>query len=483
MATLAANDQENAVRHLQAGAAGKSLNAGFKGFNNAKTPGAKPPKTPFKIPLNDENAVTKGGKSVLQTKGKGNDLFTGKKGGKADENAFVTPAGTTSDDVTKCMRWRLTDSGPRTRAPLGMKTTNAKSRAFATPAPLSSAKNQQLSPRLRRPKVKVHQPEVAHESEDDVPEVEYMPPKEIPLEDDMDDYLPKNWSIPKISNQDMVRGIWQAYHNPIEDDGRTREQRKFEEEVQQGRKQRDAQFEKVFASQMAKDDAEMREYYGIDEPKKTAPTPAPTVSALRKAPTGPSTMRARSAAAALSPPLKPSYAAPTAAAKSRLPTGLVSGRKGAKTPTEPTASRHASATAASKSTIGYAQGRAGRVAPAARKPLSNVTKPAPFSATSRPLSSIHNRSASTNTTTVRSRGPISRSSSTATEATLVTPPEDELPRRTAEDVEREMELLLLSRSDDEDEDVWANSFNAQLHAEDPLEEDDDNFQFQLPEGF
>merc|ERR1712137_569626 len=107
----------------------------------------------------------------------------GKKGGKVDENAFVTPA------------------GPRTRAPLGMKTTNAKSRAFATPAPLSSVKNQQLSPRLRRPKVEVHQPEVAHESEDDVPEVEYMPPKEMPLEDDMDDYLPKNWTIPKISNQ------------------------------------------------------------------------------------------------------------------------------------------------------------------------------------------------------------------------------------------------------------------------------------------
>jgi hypothetical protein len=73
MATLAANDQENAVRHLQAGAAGKSLNAGIKGFG-AKTPGNK---------------------SVLQTKGKGSEnlLFTTKKGGKIDENAFVTPAG------------------------------------------------------------------------------------------------------------------------------------------------------------------------------------------------------------------------------------------------------------------------------------------------------------------------------------------------------------------------------------------------------
>ena len=91
MATLAANDQENTVRHLHAGAAGKSLNAGLKGFNN------KAPKTPFKIPLNDENAVGKAGKSVLQTKGKGNELFTTNKGGKIDQNAFVTPAGKKRD--------------------------------------------------------------------------------------------------------------------------------------------------------------------------------------------------------------------------------------------------------------------------------------------------------------------------------------------------------------------------------------------------
>ncbi|KAF1838685.1 hypothetical protein BDW02DRAFT_564790 [Decorospora gaudefroyi] len=453
MATLAANDQENAVRHLQAGAAGKSLNAGRKAFN-AKTPGHKAPKTPFKVPLNDENATNKPGKSVLQVKGTGN------------ENAFVTPA------------------GPRTRAPLGMKTTNAKSRAFATPAPLSSAKTQKVSPRLRRPKVKVHQPEVAHESEDDAPEIEYMPPKEVPLEDDMDDYLPKAWTIPKISNEAMVCGIWQAYHNPVEDDGRTREQRKFEEEIQRDRKQRDEQFDAVFQAQMAKDDAETRKYYGMEQPKKEIRKGQVPSAALKKATTGPSTIRARSAAAALSPSSKPSYAAPTAAVKSRVPTGLVSGRKGAKTPTELTASRQASVAAVSKSTIGYAQGRAGRTALTARKPLSNVTKPPPFSATQRPntTSSTHNRSVSTNTGTVRSRGPMSRCSSTSTNATLVTPQPEEV-YRTAEEVDREMDLLLLSRfGDDDDDEAWMNSFNNQLHG-DPLEEDHADFQFQLPEGF
>jgi hypothetical protein len=38
------------------------------------------PKTPFKIPLNDENGQIRGGKSALKTNGQ--------------KSAFVTPAGT-----------------------------------------------------------------------------------------------------------------------------------------------------------------------------------------------------------------------------------------------------------------------------------------------------------------------------------------------------------------------------------------------------
>lgn len=358
-------------------------------------------------------------------------------------------------------------SGLRTRAPLGMKTTNAKSQAFQTPAPLSSAKTQKLSPRLRRPKVKVHQPEAEAESEDDVPEIEYMPPKEIPLEDDMDDYLPRDWNFPKIDHATMVRGIFQAYHNPIEDDGRTRKQREFEEEVQRDRKQRDEEFNKVFEAEMAGYDAEVRRYYGMDKPTAA---PKPASSAPKRATTGVSTIRARSAAAALSSVSKPSSKALPTATKSRVPTGLVSSKKPL---AERSASRQAAAATASKSTIGYAQGRAGRTGPTVRKPLSNVTKPAPFSAATRRPTTIpptHNRSA------------LSRSASTATDSTLVAPQQEEQSYRTAEEVEREMELLFLARSDDEDEDAWVSNFHSQLQG-DLLGDEEAEFQFKLPEGF
>jgi len=400
-----------------------------------------------------------------------------------------------SVETTHLLQQRLTRAGPRTRAPLGVKTTNAKSRAFQTPAPPSSAKAQKASPRLRRPKVKVHQPEIEHETKDDVPEVEYMPPKEVPLEEDMGDYLPKDWTIPSIDDQAMRRGIWEAYHNPIEDDGRTRKQRQFEEEVQRERKQRDQEFNKVFEAQMARDHAEARRYMGIEVPKemsKGLPDTAP-----KRARSGLSTVRARSAAAVLSPvSVSTACTAPVVSAKSRVPTGLIASKKTASSLAKPATSRQGAAIAASKSTIGYAQGRVGRTASAARLPLSNVTKPAPFSATTRrpPIAtSRHIRSASASASTLRSRDPLSRCSSTSTNATLIAPEagvaaQTEQPYRTAADVERELELLMLSRSDDEEEDAaaaaaWSNSFSNQLMCSDILDEEFEGFEFQLPDGF
>lgn len=93
---LAARDQENLVHGQQAAAASKPLNQGIRQLQ-PKTPGNKVPKTPFKIPLNDENGGfgNGGGKTGLKLNGKGNENFmtVGKKGGLGDKNAFITPLG------------------------------------------------------------------------------------------------------------------------------------------------------------------------------------------------------------------------------------------------------------------------------------------------------------------------------------------------------------------------------------------------------
>jgi hypothetical protein len=64
---FAARDQENLVHGHQQVAASKPLNQGTRGLQ-PKTPGNKYPKTPLKVPLNDENApVAVGGKSIRMT--------------------------------------------------------------------------------------------------------------------------------------------------------------------------------------------------------------------------------------------------------------------------------------------------------------------------------------------------------------------------------------------------------------------------------
>lgn len=90
---FAARDQENLVHARQTTAAAKPLNQGVKHLQ-PKTPGNKAPKTPFKIPLNDENDPLRvGGKTGLKTTGKGNEnvLQSNKKEGGGNKNVFITP--------------------------------------------------------------------------------------------------------------------------------------------------------------------------------------------------------------------------------------------------------------------------------------------------------------------------------------------------------------------------------------------------------
>ena len=93
---LAARDQENLVYGRQVAGASKPLNQGVTALP-PKTPAAKPFKTPYKIPLNDENGAFAlgGGKGVVELNGKGNENLktAGKVGGVLDKNAFVTPLG------------------------------------------------------------------------------------------------------------------------------------------------------------------------------------------------------------------------------------------------------------------------------------------------------------------------------------------------------------------------------------------------------
>lgn len=114
---FAALDKENLVHGHQTAAASKPLNQTVKHLP-PKTPGNKVPKTPFKIPLNDENGPPRFGKLGLEVNSRGNENPTtgGGKGGFLQKNSFITPSGTYiilfGTDFRNLICSRSTESSP-----------------------------------------------------------------------------------------------------------------------------------------------------------------------------------------------------------------------------------------------------------------------------------------------------------------------------------------------------------------------------------
>lgn len=217
---LAARDQENLVHAQQASAAGKPLNQGIRALH-PKTPG--PAKTPFRRALNDEN-------KPLTLKGQKTGLKDGPS--KLDKNAFVTPA--------------------PTRAPLGMKTTNARGNAFKTPAPQQTTKldktvkKPSTARRSARSKITVAQSEpvqddvLAQKADEAEPEYGYAPPPIVELPDPPMEFE-YNQDFPQFQGKNMFRGYGEIYcTSPTDKDGVSL-RKKAEEET---RKQRMAELER-----------------------------------------------------------------------------------------------------------------------------------------------------------------------------------------------------------------------------------------------
>ncbi|CAK3843610.1 Hypothetical predicted protein [Lecanosticta acicola] len=322
---LARHNQENAIYEQQQAAAAKPLNQSVRGLA-PKTPANKPPKTPFGKTRNDENANL--------TFGKG-----GAKDGKADRNAFITPA------------------NPRTRAPLGAKTTNAKAHQtpfLAQEKPKDSDKPSSArptSPRLRRSKIKVHESTSVQNDilsrDPEEREIEYMPPREVPLPDYPDDIVPHDRTYTQFEGKNLTRGWYSAFapqRDPEEPDLSD-----YEEQLRKCEEREKKEQQKAKAIPMG--------------------TKSTTSQALRAKPT---TLKAQNAASALAskPATKPGASRLTttaAAAKAKVPASSHATKK--QPMFERANPRFTAAKAASNSTIGYSKGR---VVSANRRPLNEI---------------------------------------------------------------------------------------------------------------
>ncbi|KAI9375446.1 hypothetical protein BJX61DRAFT_142353 [Aspergillus egyptiacus] len=347
---LALRDQENLVHSHQTVAASKPLNQGARQLQ-PKTPGVRAPKTPFKVPLKDENDPLAFGKGTIKkTVGKQNENAR-----PSVKDAFVTPMG-----------------DARHRAPLGMKTTNAKAKGLQTPAaPLGTTKPEKTTKKGSTQRVKKFSPFVeqaqpkaqTQPSQDDVPDIEYMPPKpkELP---DYPDEITYDTTFPQFRPENLALGLESVYgDNEIGSDGLTKRQRQFQKDSDAYDKLVDEiimkQVESIGFDEPTNNDHSNQPSVA-ELPKQHIEAPKPKVAAGRsKYSASVSTIRARDAAKALSGnerSVTRTRAAPIAKSKARVAPSIFSSKK-PRTPTNPSSMRHTAATACSRTTVGYSKGR------------------------------------------------------------------------------------------------------------------------------
>ncbi|KAK4105118.1 hypothetical protein N658DRAFT_443256 [Parathielavia hyrcaniae] len=447
------HDQENLLAY-QAGSSKQPL--------QAKTPGARYPKTPLKIPLNDEN-VTHGfnGKSVLRDKGHNENILTVGKGGnapgKSGKLGMVTPA------------------EPRTaRAPLGNKTTNAKARAtHQTPGGKAIGRNldkTNVKPTTTlRPKPPAAQSETprleVHADDNDRPEreaIEYAPPKPKDLPYESDVFPDEVLTYEGLKPENLFKGYYQYYFNRVDADGKTTLERDMEEQQQRSFERGEEQIRRDMEEfdWSIGDIPESKNILTKKSCETTAPTLATTKKAAHPAPKQPSTIASKKAASALAIPAKPpgitqpKLTKATAPATTKAPTRgfLLPKRKPVQPTAQPTLPAHyrAAAAAASRSTLGYNKGRS--VSSAVHGPANSIiTRPAQHQPAPAPAPKPR--------TLVRSVS----TASTSSDATIT-------PARFAQPAKEQKKPDFLSIFDDDEEE---DTLGAGLP---PMDDDEEDFQ-------
>lgn len=260
-----------------------------------------------------------------------------------------------------------------------MKTTNAKAKAYHTPAPLfvgnhaNKTVQKSVSPRLRRAKVKIHQPElVTQEEGEEEPEIEYCPPKEVPLPDHPSDsedefHWGPNKKFPMFESDNLTRGYAEVYFNPTMPNGETYLEQKAREKAAKDEADLEAMENKISEDHWKETEANLRDELGLS-PLKLTP---PFSKAANEEPVKKATARglsSRAAAISLAAPTKSSAARQVDPQKvSRAPAPSLQPRVNRKP--QPLGQRsvahargnsekHATASAAARSTLGYSKGRA-----------------------------------------------------------------------------------------------------------------------------
>ena len=190
-----------------------------------------------------------------------------------------------------------------------MKTTNAKAKAFQTPAgpalekeaekvqgPQTSARRPKKVTHAETSKISVHGDESPLTERD----VEYCPPKPKDIPYESEDFPKGCLSYDALKPGNLMRGIYQKYHNPVDENGLTRMDREHEAAYQKSIKEADEQVMKMMEEEWTIGDVpETFRHLKTKQPvlKDMKPIQMKAAPLLSK---GPATITSRRAASALS---------------------------------------------------------------------------------------------------------------------------------------------------------------------------------------
>lgn len=268
---------------------------------------------------------------------------------------------------------------------MGLKTTNAKTNIFQTPAPplgtVKQGRTGRKSTTTRKtkkqtqPSQPIQKTQQKLDVEEDVPDIEYMPPKPkrkqqlsgsmirsmltyaLTALPDHDDYITYNTDFPQFKGRNFARGWDRIYENSaVGKDGLTHKER----ETQKEEAAYDKRIDDLIREQVNKID--LLEIDGPESPKKPCAAEARRTKALPRTTVTrsiPTQRASRSAARALSNQLKPAVPVrPKVRTSTRAGlTSALTSRKRAPAPANPSSMRHTAAVANSRSTVGYSRGR------------------------------------------------------------------------------------------------------------------------------
>ncbi|KAH0493732.1 hypothetical protein TgHK011_000385 [Trichoderma gracile] len=192
-----------------------------------RTPGMRYPKTPMGVGRGDENALA--GFAVKNTLQGGINLGENQK--LISKKPIMTPA------------------GPRTRAPLGNKTTNAKATnnlgfgigGKGAVRELEKTQSRNVTSQRRKHKQQHRKAEQlaskgllfklrdGHDRDQDEPE--YAPPNPEPLPYESDVFPRDALTLKGLKKENLLKGYYEHFYNPVNDAGVSRAEQRLKEET------------------------------------------------------------------------------------------------------------------------------------------------------------------------------------------------------------------------------------------------------------